>query len=363
MKRLLIIALLCLLISSAFAEVEFYGSARLGYWYEMLDEDLAGGESRINMEFAQYSTSRMGAKFNLNRMLGKVEFGFNGTTVYTRLINGTIDFGAYKLLIGQDYSGFNLANAASQSTSILLGYENMLLGYGAAYDGRHPMIKLILKNGLYFSLSNPKKINPIIEVLDEDGNLILLDTDSIDALIPKINLSFNFKNEDLEIYPTIGFNMSQYNANFNVAEIDEKILAYVFATTFKYNLNNLVIKCQVHYGQNLADYGILTSTCANAGWDVVEEEIIDVVTMGGYLQMTYPIGSSKITAGGGYATSSSDNLDDNDTGMSVFLQGNFKLHEQLSIIPEAGMIDDMEDGKGKIEGSEIYFGIKLQMDF
>jgi len=349
MKRLLIIFILGLFITSAFAEVEFYGSARFGYWYEMLDEDLAGGESRINMDFAQYSTSRMGAKFNLNRMLSKVEFGFNGTTVYTRLLNGTIDFGAYKLLIGRDYSGFNTANAASQSTSILLGYENMLLGYGAAYDGRHTMIKLIFKNGLYFSLSNPKKIDALA-----------LGVDSIDALTPKINLGFNLKNDKIGIYPTLGFNMSQYNEDY--AGVDETVMAYVFATTFKYNMSKLTLQSQVNYGQNTKDYGIKTATCANASIDA-NGDIVNVTTLSGYLQASYAVVCGKITAGGGYATSSSDNLDDNDTGMSVFLQGNFKLHEQLSLIPEVGMIDDMEDGMGCKEGSGIYFGTKFQMDF
>lgn len=349
MKKFVILVLFILLVSSVFTDVQFYGSARLGYWYEMMEEDLNGGESRINMQFAQYSTSRMGAKFDYNRILGKVEFGFNGTSVYTRLLNGTIDFGAYKLLIGQDYSGFNLANAASQSTSILLGYENMLLGYGAAYDGRQPMIKLMLKNGLYFSLSKPKK-----------ADALNLGIESIDALIPKTNFGFNYKSENLGIYPTIGFNMSQYNDD--VAGIDETVMAYIFATTFKYNMSKLALQGQVNYGQNIKDYGIITNTFANASIDT-NEEIVDVTTLSGYLQVSYAIACGKVFAGGGYATSSSDNLTDSDTGMSAFLQGNFHLHKHLSFIPEVGLIDDMEDGMGNVEGSEIYFGTKLQMDF
>ena len=355
MKKFLILVVLSLLFSSVFAEVNFYGSVRLGYWYEMMDEDLTGGESRMNMQLVNYGTSRMGANFTHENIIGKAEFGFNGAgNVYTRLLYGKIvlnDEGC-NLVIGQDYSGFNLANVASQGTSILLGYENMLLGYGALYDGRHPMIKFTNKLGIFLSLASPKKIDAVN-----------LGSDAIDALIPKINLGFNFKKENLGIFPTIGFNMSKYNSDFNSAERDETVMAYVFATTFKYNLDDLVIKCQVHYGQNIADYGIITSTCANASWDAVEEEVIDVVTMGGYLQMSYPIGSTKIIAGGGYVISSSDDLDDNDTGMSAFLQWNIILHKNISLIPEAGIIDDMEDGMGVVEGSEIYFGTKLQIDF
>ncbi len=127
-------------------------------------------------------------------------------------------------------------------------------------------------------------------------------------------------------------------------------------------MSKLTLQGQVNYGQNTKDYGIITTTCSNASNDT-SGDIVNVTTLSGYLQASYAVACGKITAGGGYATSSSDNLDDNDTGMSVFLQGNFKLHDQLSLIPEAGMIDDMEDGMGFPEGSEIYFGTKLQMDF
>jgi len=155
--------------------------------------------------------------------------------------------------------------------------------------------------------------------------------------------------------------MSKYNKD--ASGIDDALMAYAFATTIKYNLNKVAIKCQVNYGLNVADYGMVTSTNAGAGWDDVDQEVIDTVTMGGFLQITYPVGCTKITAGGGYVISSNDALTDDDTGMSAFLQGNIKLHKNASLIPEVGIIDDMEDGMGVVEGSEIYFGTKLQMDF
>jgi len=297
-----------LFISSVFANVDFYGSARLGYWYEMFDkEEMTGIMDSTNMQFALNSTSKLGANFDFEKLMGKAEIGFgNENKIYLRLLSGKYDFGNFELLVGQDYTGFNLANAACQNTSILLGYENMLVGYGAAYDGRQPMIKF---------------------------------------------------------YPTLGFNMSKYNKKFNDDKIDESVIAYVFATTFKLNLNKLIVKGQVNYGQNMADYGIMTSTIANADWDGAKEEIINATTLGGYLQLCYKLGNNKIKVGGGYITTSADYLNDADAGMSVFLQGNFGLHKNVSLIPEVGLFNNMEDGNGNKEGSEIYFGTKLQMDF
>ena len=353
MKKLIAIVLLGLLLTSAFAKVDFYGSASLGYWYEMKDEDMTGVENRIDMQLINCSTSRMGINYLHEKYIGKVELGLhNSGNVYTRLIYGKIILNedGCNLLVGQTYSGFTAANVASQATSVLIGSENLLFGYGAFYDGRKPMIKFTNKLGIYLSISNPSKIDA--------ANL---GANNIDTLIPKINLGYNYKNGNLGIYPTFGLNMSKYNKD--ASGIDDALMAYAFATTIKYNLNKVAIKCQVNYGLNVADYGMVTSTNAGAGWDDVDQEVIDTVTMGGFLQITYPVGCTKITAGGGYVISSNDALTDDDTGMSAFLQGNIKLHKNASLIPEVGIIDDMEDGMGVVEGSEIYFGTKLQMDF
>ena len=353
MKKLIVAVILGLLITNVFAEVNFYGSARLGYWYEMKDEDLTGGDSRLEMSLMNCSTSRMGVNYSHEKYSGKVEFGLhNSGNVYTRLLYGEIVLNEVgcNLLVGQTYSGFTAANVASQATSVLLGSENLLFGYGAFYDGRKPMIKFTNKLGVYLSIANPNKI----DAAD-------LGPDNIDALIPKINLGLNFKRNNLEIYPTFGINMSKYNKD--ASGIDDALMAYAFATTIKYNLNKVAIKCQVNYGLNVADYGMVTSTNAGAGWDDAEQKSIDTVTMGGFLQITFPVGCTKITAGGGYVISSNDALTDDDTGMSAFLQGNLKLHKNVSFIPEVGIIDDMENGMGVVEGSEMYFGTKLQMDF
>lgn len=347
MKKLVIFVLLSMLISSAIADVNFYASNRLGYWLDMMDKDMTGGESRMNSQFALYSTSRMGANFNFEKIAGKSEFGFgNVNNVYLRLANVKVDLGKMSLLVGQDYTGFHLGNVAAQSTSLILGYENMLLGYGAVYDGRRPMIKLIMKNGLYFAFMNPTKVDPFN-----------LGTDAIDAIIPKINFGFNYKNDKFGVFPTFGLNMSKYNKDFNALEKDESVMAYVFATTFMFDMDKLKLKTQVNYGQNMDDYGVITSTFANVGFNA-DGDIVNATTLSGYLQVTF----GKVTAGSGYITSSSDNLDDADTGMSAFLQGVFKLHKNVSIIPEVGLIDCMEDGMGGKEGSEMYFGFKMQGD-
>ena len=351
MKKVIVVILTLLLTGTMFAKVDFYGSARLGYWYQMMDEEMTGGESRIDMQFDRNSTSRLGMKFTADKLFSVAEFGFSNS-VYLRLLYAKRDMGNYELLVGQDYTGFNLANASSQGTSLLLGYENLMIGYGTVYDGRHPMIKVIMDNGFYGSLESPEKMDPLN-----------LGADAIDALIPKINLGYNYKTENFCVSPTFGFNMSQYNSDFNDSENDETVTAFVFATTFKYKMDDLELKSQINYGQNEADYGVISTTSAYASWDAEKGDVINSSTIGGYLQASYPFNFAKLTAGAGYVSSSADYLDDPDTGMSAFLQAAFKLHKNVSIIPEVGLIDNMEDGNDVDEGSFTYFGAKFQYDF
>ncbi len=69
------------------------------------------------------------------------------------------------------------------------------------------------------------------------------------------------------------------------------------------------------------------------------------------------------TAGGGYFSTNRDDYDDPNTAMTAYLQGKVKLHKMMFIMPEVGIVDEMEDGMGIKQGSHTYFGLNLQADF
>jgi len=72
---------------------------------------------------------------------------------------------------------------------------------------------------------------------------------------------------------------------------------------------------------------------------------------------------SAFALGLGYISETNDILDDPDAASSVYLQYNFPLTKQISIIPEAGMLDHMEDGLGTKEGKITYLGAEIRATF
>ena len=213
------------------------------------------------------------------------------------------------------------------------------------YDGVNTQIKFTLPNGLYFSLLEPVKMNFIPGYYASE----------MDAVIPKINVGMHYDLGDINLHPTFGFAMSNYNED--LAGIDEAITAYAFALTGKYDMAPLKFQGQINFGQNIGNYGFKTPMAGYygmAGW--VDDEIVNVTTMGGYLQAAYEM----LTVGAGYTMDDSDSLDDPDATMNAFVQYKMKLGN-ICLMPEAGIIDYMENGYGVTTGAMTYFGMQMRV--
>ena len=348
MKKIVLFLAVMFLAGQALSAVDFYGNARLGYWYDMQDKDLTGGEARTVLQYNLFSTSRFGVNFAGDAYTGRVEFSLSRTGAGLRQIWGEYDFGLMKVLIGQYYTGF--FDLPNQATSIISASENLMIGYGLMYDSRNPMIKLSLDNGAYIIFMAPKMIDPA-------------GAGGVDALFPKVNVGYRMNLGSLMLHPTFGINMSQYNKDFSTAGMDESVMAYVTALSTKYCADNFTVLAQVSYGQNVADYGMLSdATGGNAVWDGTD--ILDATTMGGYLEFTYKLCPHKaLTAGGGFFSTDREDYVDPDTAMTAYLQAKINLHDKMFIMPEVGIIDEMENGLGVKQGSHTYFGLNFQADF
>ncbi|KQC03170.1 MAG: hypothetical protein APR54_09630 [Candidatus Cloacimonas sp. SDB] len=349
MKKLLFIILGICLGLSLFADIDFYGQARTGLWYDMQDEDLTGTEARTEMSLLLYKNSRLGMNFSSENYKANAEIGFSESVVLRQLY-GEYQFKKFSLLAGKTYTGFS--EFASQVVSCLYSYDNMLIGYGQYYDGSQLQIRFTLNNGIYFSLQQPKKIDPA-------G----FGADAVDALIPKISMGYKTNFDKIYFHTTFGLNITNYNKEMTDG-IDESIMAYIGALTLKYVDGPYYLRAQVNFGQNSFDYGILGSTARFADWDYAKNEIINLSNFGGYAEFGYTINEkTAIKTGFGYSGSEMDTLDETDGASSLFFQSIHKLAKDIWLIPEVGMINDMEDGMGNKEGARTYFGAKLQMNF
>ena len=370
MKKITVLVLSLTLSCFLFADFDFYGNARMGLWYQQSDEDYTEGEARWDMNYDFYTNSRFGATYDIENYNAGVEFGFKSGDVSLRKIYGEYDFKKFSLLIGQTYTGFS--DLSKQASSVDSGLDGCFIGYGCFYDSRSPMIKFSFKNGLYVMLMDSKKDNPF-------G-----DESVVDALVPKINIGYKYEKDNLYIHPTFGINFSQFNKDYATWEeenpdydpadstsmeyitkfTDEEFISYAFAVTFQYTEGDICFKAQINGGQNIGNYGMKSSTVADAVWDDEKDEVIDVTSYGGYGQFGYKIDDkTDIKMGVGYTSSEIKGMKNQDTGMSAYFQTNYKLADKITLTPEIGIFDDMEDGYGKVEGSRIYVGTKLQVDF
>jgi len=349
MKKALLIILGILISVGLLADINFYGQARTGLWYDLQDEDFTGSEAKTNMSLLLYKNSRLGLNFSNENYNAKAEIGFSSVVVLRHLY-GEYDFGKFKLLAGKTFTGF--ADFGSQVVACVYSYDNLLIGYGLYYDGSQPQIRFSHKNGIYVILQQPKKIDPA-------G----LGADAINALVPKINVGYKTTFGNINFHPTFGLNSTQYNKDIT-GGMDESVLAYIGAVTVKYIDGPYYFKAQANFGQNSFDYGLAGCTAVYALWDTLKTEILNVSNFGGYAEFGYTINEkTALKTGFGYNGSDRDDLDEADGASTAFFQTIHTLAKGVVVIPEVGIIDDMEDGMGKKEGARTYFGAKLQMNF
>jgi len=230
MNRILLVVALIAVNMCLFAQITPYGSARMGYWLNMYDEDHRLGERMTNDLMLQVN-SRFGVDFKNGDFTGKVEFGV-GTNVPLRFLWARQQFNGWSLLVGQDNDG--TSSYASQAW----GHDNCLIGYGVVDGSRNPMVRFRMDNGFYLAAMPAKTAN------DPAGN-----AGGIDAILPRLNIGYDLRldNGNINIHPTFVFQMYSYNDDFG-SKIDGTVTSYLFGGTASYRMNALTLTGHFNYG-------------------------------------------------------------------------------------------------------------------
>jgi hypothetical protein len=108
MRKLLIlisaVALVVAFTLPAAADVSFYGNVRMFSYWTSFDPDVAGADTVSDLDWTlDRGSSRFGARFKQDSVGANVEIRPNLGS-YIRHFNGTWDFGAGTLLVGQAWS-------------------------------------------------------------------------------------------------------------------------------------------------------------------------------------------------------------------------------------------------------------------
>ncbi|HHI88282.1 MAG TPA: hypothetical protein ENK03_05090 [Candidatus Cloacimonetes bacterium] len=347
MKKVVVCSLIIMLSAVAFlqAEATFYGSARLGMWYERTNKNWnlyqnGVSENNLALNYAMQTNSRFGAKIALKGIDGRVELAISPSKVGLRLLYGKITKGNKSILIGQDYSGFK--PYGDQVYADDLNFIN----YGLFYDGRQPMVKFSCKNKFNAMFIIPKEV----DVTGLGG---------LKSLSPKINVVYECSGDNYYFSTSAGVNINKYNKNFNTDQLDKMILSWAVSLTGKYNLGMINLLAQYCYGVNVGNYGMLTITPSSIVYDSTNKTFENTKTFGGLLV----VGCKLFTAGVSYIEICNSLWSDKDTAMSAFIQKKMNICKNVFLVPEVGMIDNMKDMTGSQEGKKIYGGMKIQADF
>jgi len=368
MKKLLLITLCTLLCGTLFAQFTPYGSARLNYFFNMYDKDYVNVDfpntddlTRTTNDHELSAGSFFGFDYELDNLTANVEF-FADTPGDIGLFTlwAKYSFDGWSLLAGQAEDG--TCHVAEQTW----GDDAGLVGYGAAYGDANPQIRFDMSSGLYFALIKPTMPEDDDAVVDALATATSASSDdiigSIDKLIPKINLGWDIEiNEELSVMPTVVFQMYKYNKDFSGYKDDITITSWLGAVTLEYSADALSAKVQVNYGNNTGNMGY----DGPGNYAVMDDslEVVDTTTLGGFLMLGYDITETfNLNLGVGYTASSNDQWDNDDAHMACYLQGVFSL-DDFSIIPELGMINEMNDIDDNARGSIMYGGLQLRYNF
>ena len=334
MKKLIVLfAAVALVLSfavTASADWNFFGSARMGTWWN--DQDTAAGGDD-GTTWAQQGNSRIGASVKKDAIGGAFEYG---TGINMRKLYGTWNFGSGTLLVGQTYTPVNLFI----SNQVYGGDADLLNFGGGIYGGRRGMIQLS------FGSFKIAFVDP--------SNAPGVGGGDVDVTLPKIEAKYGFKTDLFGLNLVAGY-MTYEDAAFDVD-------AYAFAAQLVLSLGPAKINAAAGVVQNAADYGLWLNdsvgAVVNAAGAVQDEDTIIAGLSVGF-KATDTI---SFEAGYSWYTHDQNGASDND-GRSYYVQAVISPAPGVYIIPEIGVQDLMDNAAGVDQGALTYFGAKWQINF
>jgi hypothetical protein len=286
-----------------------------------------------------------------------LEYGvYNSYWVYTRLLWGQWKINSsLRLRVGQDWRPLVLFYSGQQVNSSGMAGP---LGAGAVCTHRGAQLKLIIGEGQ----------NLHIAFVDGDVHANTGNGD-VDIYMPVIEANYHFPGDTF--FFDVGGAYWQYDVEGagTAGSPDDSVQAWVIAGGGGLNFGPAYIKADAYYGLNVNEVNVITNRAyldaipvanANGNWDDSDDwGALALIGMRFNDQMA-------VEGGVGYENKSLDVNgpgDNDDETMAWYLHFNWQPAPGVSIIPEIGYIDLMDNANGTDEGDSQYFSIKWQVDF
>jgi hypothetical protein len=345
------------------AEWSFYGSARIGTFW--VDEDFGDlnpyGKSvdwddDFDLTHSLQSNSRIGAKVKVSdNLAGRFEYG---TSVNLRLLYGEYNFGAFKMLVGQDYTPLDIFNSNQ-----VYGGDAGMLPWGGVYSGRLQGIKFTIGSfqiGFYTPSSNSSGyIDPV--------NGVTWSGAETDVTIPKIEAKYGLNFGGLGLSLHGGYNSFEL---VNFADDDESVDSYIVALRATYAAGPFSVKANVYTGENLGNYGFNfgAKPMDSAGLYVDpvtgQGDVLDNDCFGWMIAASFAANENlKFEAGYGQAEADMDRALNEDEASAMYVQAQITFAKGVFIVPEIGQIDNECNMSDLDQGETTYYGLKWQINF
>ena len=352
MKKIIVaVAALALMAGSAYAaDWNFYGSARVSTFWKDVDVD-GGPDPDTQFEETLQSNARIGATVKVSdELTGRFEYGASGGDANIRLLYGEWNFGAGKLLVGQDYTPMYLPGSNQVYKN-----DNALDGWGNVNGNlRKAQIKLTFGDFQIAFVENEKNVY--------DNGVAFTD----DVVMPMIQVRYALTFENFVITMAGGYQ----TFDVETANIDDDVTSWGLGLDVAANFGALSVSGQVSGGTNVGNlYDIYVNdsdAIIGRGYaDVSGTKVIDNDAMGFRVAVAYAFNEMfGVEVGYGYQQTEFDvSGSEEDEVQSYYIQFPITLAPGVHVVPEVGVVDYMDNAQGNSESETTYFGAKWQINF
>ena len=366
MKKMFII-LSAVILAVAFAipasavNWDFYGSVRMQTFRVHLDEEVPAmyggvGYDDEDSRWDLNTVSRIGATVQNGDVGGGFEYGHydSASNVTLRRLYGTWNFGDGELLVGKEYTPLHFVSNQVYDS------DYGLRGFGGFFTFR-PMIQLKI-GGFKLAL-----VKPGLEDTIQTTTGVSVTADDLDTTLPKIEASYTVALDNASLRVFGGYNQFDAVADTGTDEEEYDITSYIYGVAGVVNTGPVTLKAMIWGGQNVDIYGLTNNPEADATpkYDPVEDDIKDNDGYGGIVSIgVKPNDVIGVEAGVGYISFEDDVENaEADEALAIYLQAPITLAQGVTIVPEVGQYDYMDDAAENEEGKELYFGAKWQINF
>jgi hypothetical protein len=369
MKKIIVaVAALALMAGSAYAaEWNFYGSARVSTFWTNTDTDNETGHQNDDTQFAEglQSNARIGAKVKVSdELTGRFEYGTSDDAANIRLLYGEWNFGAGKLLVGQDYVPMNLGGSNQ-----VYGGDGDLQGWGGEMFGdRLAQIKLTFGDFQIAFIENDNSYS------DGTANKVKEDEDNINVVIPMIQVQYALSGHNWKVTMAGGYQ------TFDVDDgtVDDDITSWGLGVDATATFGAFYVSGQVNGGTNVGNLWLIDVTgfdtdenALGAGYAVVTTggDVIDNDAIGGRICVGYTFNEMfAVEVGYGYQRTEYDEDiaalgTDELESQSYYINFPITLAPGVVVTPEVGVVDFTVDDSSLEQDEITYFGAKWQIDF